>query len=441
MSARGARFGRRRRREHARPAEIILSGLLVLAVIGVFVALALRSPRGLPLLGYRTYYAVVPDTGNMRVHGEVRTGGVRVGEVTGIGVDHGKARLRLKMDPGAGSFPADTQAEVRGKGLLGARYLALIPGHSAQTLESGAVIGPGKEPITLSVPDALDTFDRQTRGGLHSVVTELGRGVLGRGSQLNDAIRAARPASDQWLRLTSAILARPGSVRRLVPSFAGASTALDASKNDLVAMFRPATNALLPFADHRAQTQAALDVAPPALAAAQPAFVEGRRLLSSIQALAAAANHSLPLASGALSASNRLLTVAPPALRAATPLLRQVPPTAGSLIEIAGALKPELDQLRRGFDALLPQIQQIAKHACAWPAMASNWRSMLGQGAPNGSIAGPLNTLRVEPVISPEALAGFLPLPKGAGKIEAFPKPCAWLPKHHYSPGNLVGTK
>ena len=98
---------------------------------------AVTSYSGVPLRDYDHYVVEVPATGNLIAHDQVRIGGVRVGQVekTAITPD-GKARLALQLERGT-RLPADTQVVLRANGLLGARYVQLVPGASSRLLRSG----------------------------------------------------------------------------------------------------------------------------------------------------------------------------------------------------------------------------------------------------------------------------------------------------------------
>src|SRR5207253_997437 len=143
--------------------------------------------NGVPGRSYSTVYVEVPQIGNLLQHDQVRIAGVRVGQVERRSITpDGHTRLALQLEPGV-SLPADTTVAIRASGLLGARYVQLVPGRSTRVLASGSTIRAPGSSITIGLPEALDTFDAQTRGALGSTLGELGTGLLGHGTQLNDA--------------------------------------------------------------------------------------------------------------------------------------------------------------------------------------------------------------------------------------------------------------
>jgi len=107
----------------------------------------------------------------------VRVAGVRVGKVDGIRLDGRKARVSLVVDRGLG-LTQGTEAVVATQGLLGDKFIELVPGPAdAPPLADGAVI-PGRTPVSFDQAMAKlgelgDTF-QDTLGGLES-----GEGGLG----------------------------------------------------------------------------------------------------------------------------------------------------------------------------------------------------------------------------------------------------------------------
>lgn len=72
---------------------------------------------------------------------DVRIAGVKVGAVTDSRIDPQSfsAELTLRVDRSL-RLPSDTSAEVASEGLLGGKYISLVPGGSEQVLADGAMI-------------------------------------------------------------------------------------------------------------------------------------------------------------------------------------------------------------------------------------------------------------------------------------------------------------
>jgi phospholipid/cholesterol/gamma-HCH transport system substrate-binding protein len=438
---------RRRRRETRRPYHVVASGL---AVIGVLLGLgyaALRTPNGVPGVPYKTFYASVPDPGNIQPHNDVRIGGVRVGQVIGVKPRNQRALVELKLSPGTEDLPKDTTVFVRAQGLLGARFIELQPGSSREQLEEGATIRGGARALTYGLPETLNTFDAPTRRRLGDTVDGLGAGLLARGDELNKALRAAPPAGRQFLVAERAILSRPRAARRLVPSLESGVAAIDRSREDIARGIAPAADALQPFVDRRDALAGTLDEAPPALRSAQSGLDEGRRLLAGARVLATAAADTLPDAPGGLRAASALLRESRVPLQRSVVLLRQVRPAVPAALRVVRRVSPLLHPLRRAFDDLDPIVARLGRHACDIDNFGENWRSALGYGiAPTGDPAGvandtalasgfigPLQAFRIGVFLSPTwGVQGVSQSSSPPGNQDPYAAPCKFSPGPRY---------
>jgi phospholipid/cholesterol/gamma-HCH transport system substrate-binding protein len=395
----------------------------VFVLIALFVVVTLRAPREVPIPGFSTLTASLPDVGNLGIHSEVRAHGARIGEVTSIRPDHGRAMVTLKLDPGAGHLPVDTTAAVRGKGLLGARYIDLHPGRSRQALSDGDVVHAASNPITVSVSDALDALDAPTRRGLETSVDQLGIGLLGNGQALNGALHEARMAFVDTRGLIGALDARPGAVGRLLPAVDAALAPLADAREDIASGFAPAARALEPLVTRRDALRSALQEAPPALDAATAGLGDGRRLLASARSLTVSASTTLRSAPAGLEAVTALLHGAPAPLRQARVLLDDVRAAVPAVLRMTDRLSPVLAPLRRGLADTTPVVAKLGEHGCDIIDFGSNLRSVLNQGVAGGGPIGPLTDLRFTLLAAPDSLSGFGPaVPHPADK--KFYAPC-----------------
>ncbi|MHB8693841.1 MAG: MlaD family protein, partial [Solirubrobacteraceae bacterium] len=419
--------------------RVVVVGLATLAVLALLGVLALRAPNGLPLVSYKTLYVSVPDPGNLQPHSDVRIAGVHVGQVIGVQGAHGRALIELKLGSGTRSLPSDTRALVRAEGLLGARYVQLIPGRSRTTLSQGATIIAGPRSLTYGVPDALNTFDAQTRGSLSEMLNGLGIGLLARGAELNDALGIGPITAQNFTADTAALLARPGAARRLAPSLESAAAAFDAARLEVVASLRPTGQGLAPLIAQRVAFNATLQQLPPTLAQARPGLDQGQVLLTAARSLALAADRTLPAAPDALAATTVLLQRSHQPLQRANALLRDAIPTVPAALRITGALSPVLTPLRQTLSYLQPIVSTLGVHGCDVYNMTSNWRSALGYGVrgsqgamlPSGSI-GQLNFFRVALIAGANSIQGLASPTAPLAQRNVYPAPCSYAPGPAY---------
>jgi phospholipid/cholesterol/gamma-HCH transport system substrate-binding protein len=81
---------------------------------------------------------------------DVRIAGVKVGSVSGSRIDpqNFNAELMLRVDRSL-KLPADTSAEITSEGLLGGKYVSLVPGGSDRLLTDGGRITETQGSVSL----------------------------------------------------------------------------------------------------------------------------------------------------------------------------------------------------------------------------------------------------------------------------------------------------
>jgi len=130
-------------------------GAAVIAVALGFLGYALAAGGRVVSLGMATSEGLSLTARFDRIDGlaegaAVRIAGVRVGSVTGTRIDPQsfEAEISLRVDGGL-RLPADTSAEVASEGLLGGKYVALVPGGSDQVLPAGGRITETQGSVSL----------------------------------------------------------------------------------------------------------------------------------------------------------------------------------------------------------------------------------------------------------------------------------------------------
>jgi phospholipid/cholesterol/gamma-HCH transport system substrate-binding protein len=130
----------------------VLAGALVLLVAASFLAYAVsNSGRSTGISGSAlTLRAQFDRIDGLAPGADVRIAGVKVGSVVDQRIDPQtfQAVLTLRVDS-ALSLPTDTSAEITSEGLLGGRYVALVPGGADQTLRDGQKIELTQSAVSL----------------------------------------------------------------------------------------------------------------------------------------------------------------------------------------------------------------------------------------------------------------------------------------------------
>ncbi|MCW3014778.1 MAG: Mammalian cell entry related domain protein [Solirubrobacterales bacterium] len=420
---------RRHRRRSERPplARTLARAGAAIAVVGVLLYLSVVSYNAVPGRSYTHIYADLPNVGSLATHSPVRIGGVRVGQVLAVKpAPVGGARVTLQLDRQL-TLPADSGVLIRANGLLGARYVQVLPGDSTHRLAEGDTIAAPSKAMMFGVSEALDTFDAPTRTATGVAVRELGDAVLGRGADLNQLIGDVPPAADDLHRLTDAVLTPPGALRRLIPSLRQAVEPLDRNRRNLADILDPAATSLQPFVDRAASVRSTLERAPAALESTSTGLNAGVELLSATRTLLAQANRTLPRAPLGLHRTATLLRESHGTLDRTTRLLDAAGPAVPAALRFTSALNPLLPRLTTTFSSLTPVLRELADHECDITNFGAVFRSMTGYGGYGSGPLGPPGEFRLQ-------VEGSLPTEylgikdtTGLVKREAYSPPCSYL--------------
>ncbi len=125
-------------------------GAVVLIIAGLFLSFAYKSS------GYGTndnrvqYHAKFDRVDGIVVGGDVRLSGVKVGTIREINLDPKTYLAELKFDIDKNlPLPQDSSAEIISDGLMGGKYLALVPGGEEQILNPGDQIEHTQSSVSL----------------------------------------------------------------------------------------------------------------------------------------------------------------------------------------------------------------------------------------------------------------------------------------------------
>lgn len=118
-----------------------LVGVAVVALSVWFVLFAWNRTGGGGAPSALRVTALFPNASGVNVGTDVRIAGLKVGSVSAQRLDPKtwQAEVTLALDP-ATHVPADSTAAITSEGLLGATYVALMPGADSAALKNGDVI-------------------------------------------------------------------------------------------------------------------------------------------------------------------------------------------------------------------------------------------------------------------------------------------------------------
>ena len=130
-------------------AEIAAGAVVLLAAV-LFLAYAVTNSGRSSAGGGLMLTARFDRIDGLAQGADVRIAGVKVGSVTGQRIDPQTflAVLTLNVDSGL-RLPDDSSAEITSEGLLGGKYVAIVPGGSDRNLTSGGEVKITQSAVSL----------------------------------------------------------------------------------------------------------------------------------------------------------------------------------------------------------------------------------------------------------------------------------------------------
>jgi ABC-type transporter Mla subunit MlaD len=176
----------------------ILIGALTVLVAIVAVMLSYNANNGLPFTPKYSLHVQIRDASEVTHDAEVHMGGSLVGLVDSIDPSHDAAGnpiavLNLKLNKNVQPLAVNSTFDVRLKGGIGLKYVAVTPGTSSQTYKDGATVPLTQSGSEVDLDQFLGIFDPKTRIGVAQSTIGFSDALAGRGGDINDAIGAFVP--------------------------------------------------------------------------------------------------------------------------------------------------------------------------------------------------------------------------------------------------------
>ncbi|KAA9165980.1 MCE family protein [Amycolatopsis acidicola] len=361
-------------RKHRRPPGRWPAGRL----IAVLTAVVLATSGWMSVLseGDDSGAVVVAEFANaspLLTGSDIKVHGVKVGTISSITLEDGKALVAMKLDNSALPLHRDATARVRAVSLLGERYLDLDRGtDSAPALMPGARLPISQTSQSTDLDQVLDTIDQPTGDALAELVGALGDGLDGNGQNAAALIKALGPALNDTNGLVRILGQQNGLLNNVVDRLQPVVTALAADNGQSMdSLVDNAATLARTAADRQQNLESTLAGLPqtltdarqvlgsltgtaqqttPTLASLRPATDNLTAISQEITQFTASADPALSAAEPVLDKAKDLLDQARPvtdALRAAGPALRSVAADAQPIVTaVAGNFQNVLNFLR-----------------------------------------------------------------------------------------------
>ena len=221
-----------RPRAQVRWLQLKVGLVIIAAVAGILVAI-MNLNEGMGLFRQQaTFRALVDDSHGIKVGAPVRLNGVDTGNVIRIAIDSSSGKVSLTFTINQDIVPLlrrDAAVLIRPMGLLGDKYLELLPGTPKEPpLQNGSVLTGQAESDITSLADSatvtLENVDRSLKD-LQSILTGLKEGKGTAGKLVTDPalfdhtttlLRKAEAISDKASQLLARIEKGEGTLGQLV---------------------------------------------------------------------------------------------------------------------------------------------------------------------------------------------------------------------------------
>jgi phospholipid/cholesterol/gamma-HCH transport system substrate-binding protein len=271
----------------------------------------------------------------------VRVAGVRIGDIGGVSLKNGRAIVTMDLDPEyKGLIHTDATALLRPKTGLKDMFLEVNPGSNSAPAAKANWTMPIRNTLPDINPDEIfSVLDTDTRDYLKLLVNGAGRGLQGRGNDLQDVFRRFEPTHRDLARVAQAVAARRTNQRRLINSLNLLNGELASRHTDVSQLISTSATVFRAFASEDANISRAVADFPGALR--QTTTTLGK-VQTFANVLAPTAEHLRP-AVRALNTANHAII---PFARETTPILRtQIRPFVRDARPLVRDLRPAAQNL------------------------------------------------------------------------------------------------
>jgi len=304
---------------------------------------------------FSTAQAVTPGQGQT-----VRVAGVRVGDISKVRLRNGQAIITMDLDPEYDDLVhTDASALLRPKTGLKDMFIELDPGSGQAPLAKEHWTLPVRNTLPDINPDEIySALDADTRDYLKLLVNGGGRGLEGRGRDLQEVFARFEPTNRDIARVTNEVEKRKANLRRLVNSLQRLNTELASRDDDLSELVSASATVFRAFASENENISEAVRRFPGALRQTTDTlgrvetFAEvlgptAEKLRPAVRALNRANAEIQPFAREATPILRRQIR---PFVRAARPLVRNLKEPGRQLADAAPDLTRSFTVLNQLFD-------------------------------------------------------------------------------------------
>jgi phospholipid/cholesterol/gamma-HCH transport system substrate-binding protein len=217
--------------------------------------------------------AVTPGQGQT-----ARVAGVEVGQIGKVNLENGHAVVDLQIDPKyKGLIRQDASALLRTKTGLKDMFIEIDPGDGKPLGNNGHIR------LANTLPDVdpdefLSALDADTRDYLKLLITSGGKGLKGRGQDLQNTFAEFLPLHKYTARFSQALAERRRNLRRLVHNYGLLVDELGGKRDALIRLVRASNVVFRAFASEDSNISSAVSKLPGALEQTRSTLIKADRL-------------------------------------------------------------------------------------------------------------------------------------------------------------------
>ncbi len=183
----------------------------------------------------------------------VRTAGVEIGQIGEVELEDGKAVVELQLEAKyEGYIKEDATALLRTKTGLKDMFLEVDPGEGKPLPENGRVESQNTAP-DVDPDEVLSALDGDTRDYLKLLLSGAGKGLKGRGSDLQETFARLGPLNRDLGRLTKAVARRRKNLSNLVNKYGKLTRELGTKDREIVRLVQASNSVFEAFASQDVQ--------------------------------------------------------------------------------------------------------------------------------------------------------------------------------------------
>ncbi len=340
-------------------AMIAIVGLIVIA-LGVSFYILRNQRLRLPYDDIYTLKVELP-TGQALTPGQGQSAtvaGVRVGEVSKVELEDGRALVSLAIDNGKlpeGDVKTDAHVVVRPRTPLNDMTIEVEPGtRKAPRLASDAVLGVANSTRNVNLDEILSALDTDTRAWLATLLDATGRGVKDRGPALRELYKAGAPTLKQTERVSNAINARRRELGRAIHNLSALATSLGKEDKSIGKLVAGGNQTFAAFANETDALRRAIELLPGTLQT-------GRTALDALTPLANATGPALTALLPATEALPKALRASNPLFKQGAPALRDLSETTRQAVPVVQNLAPSLSRIQQATPQLSSTLSVLRR--------------------------------------------------------------------------------